>query len=257
MKALLLDVGNTRLKWGIGEDGRIAKTGDIAQQKIREQGLGVLTTRLPRNVEAVIASNVAGATFATRLAGVIGAHCGRDLHFAKVGRAAFGITNSYSQPRRMGVDRWVAMIGARADCDGACLVVDAGTAVTIDAVDAEGMHLGGMILPGVAMMAAALAADTSDIPAVTLPKNRSFAGMDMFAQNTRDAVASGALQAVAGAVERTITALESGDDETTVFLTGGDASRILSLVNATPLHRPHLVLQGLLHMLQSDRRPTR
>lgn len=254
MKALLLDIGNTRLKWGIGENGRIAKTGDIAQQKIREQGIGVLTTRLPRSVDAVIASNVAGATFATRLAGVIGAHCGRELHFAKTARAAFGISNSYSQPRRMGVDRWVAMIGARAECEGACLVVDAGTAVTIDAVDDDGTHLGGMILPGAAMMAAALAADTSDIPAVTLPKRRRFAGMDMFAGNTRDAVASGALQAVAGAVERAITTRGSEACDATVFLTGGDASRILSLVDGSPLHRPHLVLQGLLHMLEFDRR---
>ena len=83
MKSLLLDVGNTRLKWGIGENGEIHRTGHISQERIREQGLQVLTTKLPRRVDRIMASNVAGATLATRLSGVVGAHCGCNVHFAK------------------------------------------------------------------------------------------------------------------------------------------------------------------------------
>ena len=90
MKALLLDVGNTRLKWGVLEDGQIHRTGHIAMSRIREEGLGVLTSRLPHNVDAVQVSNVAGATFATRLSGVIGMHCGCEVHFAKAQRQACG-----------------------------------------------------------------------------------------------------------------------------------------------------------------------
>ena len=126
MKALLLDIGNSYLKWGIADAGVITRTGDIAQQKIREQGLGVLTGRLPRRVDAVMASNVSGPSFATRLAGVIGAHCDCDVRFAKTQRAEYGVTNRYTQPRRMGVDRWVAMVGARAEFTAPCMVVDAG-----------------------------------------------------------------------------------------------------------------------------------
>ena len=250
MKALLLDVGNTRLKWGIAENGEIHRTGSITQKKIRENGLGALTTRLPRDVEAAIASNVAGNTFATRLAGVVGAHCGCDLHFAKTERTAFGISNSYKQPRRMGVDRWVAMIGAWAEVQSACLVVDAGTAVTIDALDEDGCHIGGQILPGVALMAAALAQHTSDILPTKPAAAGAFEGSAIFANNTRNAVGSGALSAVTGAVERAIRTLRSNAYDASLVLTGGDASRILSALDESPLHRPNLVLQGLVQMLE-------
>lgn len=252
MKALLLDAGNTRLKWGTGSGGRIARTGDIAQEKIRELGLGELTRKLPRDVDAAIASNVAGTTFATRLAGVIHAHCDCDLYFAKAKKAGYGITNRYRTPRRIGVDRWVALVGAWSELGRACVVVDAGTAVTIDALDDDGNHLGGMILPGIATMADALTEKTSDIPSVRVPMKPRYANMGMFTGTTRDAVASGALQAVAGAIERAITTLGSNGYEAAPVLTGGDASRILSMLGDEPLHRPNLVLQGLLTMLEAD-----
>jgi type III pantothenate kinase len=250
MKALLLDVGNTRLKWGIAENGEIHRTGSVTQEKIRENGIGVLTTRLPRAVDTAIASNVAGPTLATRLAGVVGAHCGCDLHFARTERSAFGISNSYKQPRRMGVDRWVAMIGAWAELQSACLVVDAGTAVTIDAIDTDGCHLGGQILPGVVLMASALTQHTSDIPPTKPAAAGAYEGIAMFGQNTRMAVGSGALSAVAGAIERAIRTLQSNACDASLVLTGGDASRILTALDTTPLHRPNLVLHGLLQMLE-------
>lgn len=253
MKSLLLDIGNSRLKWGIGENGEIHRTGHISQDRIREQGLQVLTTRLPRRVDRVMASNVAGASFATRLSGVIGAHCDREVHFARVERQAFGVTNGYKQPRRMGVDRWVAMIGARAEFDDPCLVIDAGTAVTIDAIDESGRHLGGQILPGASLMADALASSTSDIPAMTRSSKVAASDMAMFAGNTADAVRAGALNAVSGAVERAIRVLRSNAYGPELVLTGGDASRILNALDEPAHHRPNLVLQGLLHMLESAR----
>jgi type III pantothenate kinase len=197
-----------------------------------------------------LASNVAGPTFATRLAGVVGAHCGCELRFAQTERAAFGVSNSYKQPRRMGVDRWVAMIGAWAEMRSSCLVVDVGTAVTIDALDDNGCHLGGQILPGLVLMADTLAQQTSDIPAIKPAAAGTYDGVSMFANNTRGAVGSGALSAVTGAVERAIRTLRSNDCDATVVLTGGDASRILAALNGPSLHRPNLVLQGLMQILE-------
>jgi type III pantothenate kinase len=249
VKALLLDVGNTRLKWGVLEDDRIRRTGHIAMQKIRDEGLGVLTSRLPRSVDSVQVSNVAGATFATRLSGVIGMHCECDVHFAKSVRQACGIRNGYRHPRRLGVDRWVAMIGAWAEFESACVVVDAGTAVTIDAIDDEGRHLGGQIIPGVRLMFDALAASTSDIPAVSRQMSAT-TGLDMFGDTTSKAVQHGAWNAVTGAIDRAITTLRSNAYDPAVVLTGGDASRMLKALGTEPLHRPHLVLQGLARMLQ-------
>jgi type III pantothenate kinase len=249
VKALLLDVGNTRLKWGVLDDVRIRRTGHIAMQKIRDEGLGVLTSRLPRGVGTVHVSNVAGATFATRLSGVIGMHCDCDVHFAKPARQACGLRNGYRHPRRLGVDRWVAMIGAWAELESACVVVDVGTAVTIDAIDAGGQHLGGQIFPGVRLMLEALSASTSDIPAVSRRLSAA-SGLDMFGDTTGKAVQNGAWNAVAGAVDRAITTLRSSAYDPAVVLTGGDASRMLTALGTEPVHRPHLVLQGLARMLQ-------
>jgi type III pantothenate kinase len=153
----------------------------------------------------------------------------------------------------MGVDRWVAMVGAWAEVEAACLVVDAGTAITIDAIDAAGQHLGGQIIPGVATMAGALTEATSDIPAVRPAPGRGDADLAMFGRNTAAAVREGAQNAVAGAVDRAIRTLQSNAYEPVVVLTGGDASRILNALCETPLHRPHLVLQGLAHMLGTAR----
>ncbi len=249
MRALLLDVGNTRLKWGVLEDEQIHRTGHIAMQKIRDEGLGVLTSRLPRSVDTVHVSNVAGATFATRLSGVLGMHCGCEVHFAKTARRACGVRNAYRQPRRMGVDRWVAMIGAWAELGSACIVVDAGTAVTIDAIDGDGQHLGGQIFPGVRLMLEALAASTSDIPAVGA-RLRATTGLDMFGDTTSKAVQHGAWNAVTGAIDRAVTTLRSNAYDPVVILTGGDAARMLAALGTEPLHRPNLVLQGLARMLQ-------
>ncbi len=251
MTALLLDVGNSRIKWGVLDDGEIRRTGHISQERIREKGLQVLTTRLPRRVGQVFVSNVAGTSFATRLSGVVGMHCDCDVRFARTEKRGWGVTNSYTQPRRMGVDRWVAMVGAWAEVGASCLVVDAGTAVTLDAIDDDGVHLGGQIIPGVATMAAALSSNTSDIPLVRPAPGRKGADLQMFGHNTAAAVREGAQNAVAGAVDRAIRTLQSSAYDPEIVLTGGDASRILNALSETPMHRPHLVLQGLAQMLES------
>ncbi len=251
MTALLIDIGNTRLKWGVLGDHGIRRTGHISREKIRDQGLVALTSKLPRHVDTVFASNVAGTSFATRLSGVIGMHCGADVHFARTSSEACGVSNSYRHPRRMGVDRWVAMIGAWSEVGAACLVVDAGTAVTIDAIDDDGTHLGGQILPGVRLMAEALASQTSDIPNVARRAARHGSGLEIFTSSTASAVEHGTMNAVVGAVERAARVLRENDCDPTIVLTGGDASRILTSLGEEPLHRPHLVLQGLAQLLES------
>lgn len=251
MSVLLLDVGNSRVKWGVLDDDVIRRTGHISQEKIREQGLAVLTTKLPRRVDAVRACNVAGNSFATRLSGVIGMHCNADVHFARSEKRGWGVTNSYRQPRGLGVDRWVAMIGAWAEVQSSCLIVDAGTALTLDAVDDDGVHLGGQIIPGAVTMLGALATATSDIPLVSVAAKQSSNDIKMFGRNTTAAVREGAQNAVVGAIERAIRTLRSSAYDPTIILTGGGATRILGALEETPVHRPNLVLNGLAHMLEN------
>ena len=250
MNALLMDVGNSRIKWGVLDDGAIRRTGHISRERISEQGLTALTSHLPRRVDTVFVSNVAGTSFATRLSGVVGMHCDVDVHFARSERRACGVENSYRQPHRLGVDRWVAMIGAFAEFGATCLVVDAGTAVTLDAIDSSGRHLGGQIIPGVGLMAASLAKETSDIPVVQRKAAGQGSGMGIFASTTAAAVGQGALNAVAGAIERATRVMGDEGEEPVVILTGGDASRILKSLDGAAEHRPHLVLQGLARILE-------
>jgi type III pantothenate kinase len=209
-----------------------------------------MTSRIPRQVSQVLISNVAGPTVATRLAGIIGIHCQTDVHFARVEKSAYGVGNAYKQPRRLGVDRWVAMIGARAEFRAALCIVDAGTAVTIDALDSHGQHLGGQIIPGLNLMSKSLSTETSDI-AIGGRKLPDLAnGQQVFANTTKAAVQSGSLAAVCGAIERAMKAMRSAGYRPKIVLTGGDASRILKQLEGNIIHRPNLVLQGLAFMLQ-------
>ena len=253
MSALLLDVGNSRLKWGIQVDGDLRRTGHISHDKLHETGLSALTTRLPRRVDVVWASNVAGNRFATRLSGVIGMHCNVDVHFARSEKRGWGVVNGYRQPRLLGVDRWVAMVAAYAELGSACLVVDAGTAVTIDALDDEGQHLGGQILPGSETMLQSLSSSTSDIPLVKASATSAADDLKMFGRNTASAVREGAQSAIAGAIDRALRTLRANGLCPTLVLTGGGASRILGALEDEPLHRPNLVLHGLAHMLENER----
>jgi type III pantothenate kinase len=249
--ALLFDAGNSRLKWGVLNGTRISPSGSIDHDKLQASGFKSITSRLPRNASDVLISNVAGTSFATRLSAVIGIHCDAEIHFARSEKRAFGLTNAYRQPRRLGVDRWVAMIGARAEFSTAVCVVDAGTAITIDVVDRGGVHLGGQILPGLQMMMNALSDQTSDIGGGSHKITDPGRGMPMFAQGTRAAVNNGSLGATCGAIERSVRSMRAAGYRPKIVLTGGDASRILKQLEGTVIHRPNLVLQGLAFMLRN------
>ena len=251
-RALLFDVGNTRLKWGLLVGDEIRKTGSVSHEKIDETGFNCLTTRLPRRVDRVIACNVAGATFATRLTGIVHIHCDTDTRFVHSERSAFGLTNGYRQPRQLGVDRWVAMIGARAEFSSALCIVDAGTAITIDVVDRGGNHLGGQIIPGFRLMENALTTQTRGIGATGRKRATGGRGMAFFARNTDAAVQNGAIGAVCGAVEGAVRRLRSAGLKPKTVITGGDAPRILKHADVKFQHRPNLVLQGLAYMLTSE-----
>ena len=144
------------------------------------------------------------------------------------------------------------MIGARNETKGALCIVDAGSAITIDALDGDGVHLGGQILPGVTLMANALSASTSDIGDVARQAKWTGNAMNIFASSTANAVREGASNAVLGAIERSIRVLRSNAYDPHVVLTGGSASRILQSLDEDAEHRPNLVLTGLLRILESE-----
>ncbi len=245
MSVLLLDIGNSRLKWGVHRDDELRDTGDVDLRKIVDYKNWEFTKKWSNDVDSVVACNVAGNDVGKVLSARIMAQYGHELHFVRSERTSCGVTNSYHEPRQLGVDRWVAMIGARASCKNACVIVDAGTAITIDALDADGHHLGGQILPGIVLMMEALEMKTSDLPLISSQSSDAHARPSVLANSTAIAISKGVTSAAIGAVEVVLRALRSDGYELTIFLTGGDADRINgSLFEVTEL-RPSLVLEGL------------
>jgi type III pantothenate kinase len=248
LHALLLDIGNSRIKWGVLEDDVVGHTGDITHASIAEQGMSGLISQLPRQVDAAFASNVAGTSFAEEIGEAVHSRYDCELQFAASEQRSNGVTNSYHEPSQLGVDRWVAMIGTRAEIKTCCVVIDVGTAITIDVLDDDGQHLGGQILPGLRLMSESLSNQTSDIKRVDVLTDGGGQGLDMFANNTDGAVRQGATNAVLGAIERSTRVLTSAGHDATTILTGGDAPQLLPSLSEEILHRPHLVLQGLAHI---------
>jgi type III pantothenate kinase len=233
---LAIDCGNTRLKWGVHDGAGWRAQGPLDYADL--PGLAELLRSLPRAVHAV-ACNVAGAQVGEAVAAAVAA-LGIPLHWAKSQSAQHGVRNLYERPEQLGADRWAALVGARALHPQACLVVCAGTATTVDVLDAEGNFQGGLILPGVELMGRALAANTAQLP---LAEGR-FAGLP---RNTMDAIVSGCLQAQAGAVERMFEQV-AAHPGATCLVSGGAADRFFELLRMPKRRVDNLVLEGLVRI---------
>lgn len=226
---LCFDGGNSRLKWGLAD-----ASGWLEQGALEWQELVSLPARLAAwgRPERALLASVAGPEAEAALQALLP---GLDLEPVRSTGAAAGVRNSYLQPGSLGVDRWCALIGARSLESRPCLVVSAGTATTIDSLDGEGVFLGGLILPGLDMMQAALARGTARLP---LAAGRHQA----YPRETGDAIRSGCLEAQAGAVERAYQRLPGA---ACCFLAGGAGPALAPLLSLPLRSEPYLVLEGV------------
>lgn len=228
---LCLDCGNSRLKWGVGDASRWLGQGALTHAEI-SQLAGICRKYQPRRI---LLANVAGAQVEAAIVDVLGkARAG--LRIVRSSAAAAGVINLYERPEQLGVDRWCALLGARALGYSACLVVMAGTATTADALDAGGRFVGGMILPGLGMMLRALSAGTSALPVAS---GRHVA----FPRSTDDAIMTGCVEAQVGAIERAFTRLS--DDDAVCLLSGGDAPLLAQHLAIPYVQAENLPLEGL------------
>ncbi len=153
---------------------------------------------------------------------------------------AGGVRNGYEAPATLGVDRWCALVAARAAFAGPICVVDAGTAMTIDWLDAEGRHRGGMIMPGPNLQAESLIAGTSDV------HESAPAPAHLFASNTSEGVAAGVCHGCAALIERAVEHIEEASEaEARLVLTGGEIARIQPLLSRDAESDQDLVLRGV------------
>lgn len=240
---LLLDQGNSRLKWALvaGRD-RFVERGAIDRDAPLECVVG-LFLELARNhdIDAVAISAVSSPERRQALCEAVVNGIGITPRVLGSRAACAGLRNGYTDPSRLGVDRWLAMLGARTLGDGPWLVVDAGTAMTVDAVSAEGVHLGGYIVPGYRMQISMLGTRTAGVGDV-VPAVGSGWG-----QETATAVANGVALELASFVDRSSVELtEGGDDTCRLVVTGGDAVLLAPLLRTGADVDPDLVFRGML-----------
>ena len=230
---LLIDIGNTRLKWQL-QDG--SQSGNFRGEDQFDQAWAAL-----ESIEWVIASSVGGERINQAVEQWWQAR-GVTVNWASVEKEQCGVVNHYALDQ-LGVDRWVAAIGARRRYPGsACIIIDAGSAITVDGLTAAGEYLGGVIMPGYRLMARALHQDT-DALKLDLQGATDF---EAFPVTTKAAIVSGIEFAVNGGVAQAVMAQKQrlGED-VPCLMTGGDAIRLSQHFSAERVMAPALIFEGL------------
>lgn len=235
---LLIDAGNTRIKCLLlnGSDLKaevyFASNDYVAGMNSWLMGV--------KGLGRIVVSNVIGKEFEDWLT----LQCrGLGLvvpEFPKTATMKLGVSLSYEDHSRFGIDRYLAMAAAYELVGGSVLVVDCGTAVTVDAVDENGMHRGGVIMPGIEMMKHALMLKTKEID------EEDAEGIDVFAHSTSAGVSSGVLMAVVGGI-REVLERQSGliNSESQCLITGGSSGVVTEYLGLPCRVCHNLVFDGL------------
>jgi type III pantothenate kinase len=237
------DVGNSRCKWRLRDGVNICDRGSYSHHK------GELLLPSLKAVDRVLVACVAKAEHRLALAERL-APLAVNIEYAEVKAAQCGVRCGYDNPKKLGVDRWLAVVAAFKSKQGAVLVLDAGSALTVDVVDQSGGHLGGYISPGAGLMKSSLLADTGN---VRFDRQSVSSGIG-FGVNTQEAVNTGVLAAQLGVIEVAIAeAKRRIPQDFAILLTGGDGQLLLEHLPKDVGRRvellPELVLDGLQWLL--------
>lgn len=246
---LLIDIGNTRIKWAVLESRTIGAQSAASYAVWDRAALNAQMLSSLAKPKRVLIANVGGEAIARLVSEGIHAKWAVTSEFVAPLAQAAGVRCGYVNPAKLGVDRWLGVIAAFHQRRGAACVVNVGTAMTIDGVDATGQHLGGVIVPGPDLAVASLLRNTSDVAAHAQSGEIQDA---LFADNTLGAVHQGATHMLAAIVERSVATMRARFGETPALIFSGGAShRVAQLVNLNFETIPDLVLQGLA-VLASD-----
>jgi len=233
-KVLCLDVGNTRVKWGVCALEDV----EISQQGVTDQFVQAVNDFERLTPMPVWVSTVAAEDVNEQIRCWFKKNWDQEINVLQSEPEFEGLQNAYVKPEELGVDRWLAMIAARKMFKTNFCVVDAGTATTIDMVDAAGKHKGGLIMPGLTLMMRALSQNAAKI-------GQTEGNYRILADNTNDAVTSGIMSSWLGGIEKALQALIEQNAECVVVLTGGDARRINLNGIDNVVHKNELVLLGV------------
>ncbi len=255
---LLVDVGNSRVKWAFVEAGEWVAHGEALRDAA--DGLHSLLES-PLTPDEIRLANVAGAGAGSAISAQLRERFQLTPVLARSAATGAGVRNGYTNPEQLGVDRWLAICAAYSQCRGAVCVVDAGTATTIDLVAGDGEHQGGLILAGIDLMESALLSRTGDLARLAQSIAAAPATGDLvLARDTTAAIRFGALQATASLIWGCISSFEAklraGAAAPALLVTGGAARSLQPVLirpalaaggesRAQPEYRPDLVLEGL------------
>lgn len=248
---LLIDIGNTRIKWVRFEHGKLQPQAAAPHADWSAKTFIETVLHSGGRDARVLVSNVSGPRMTDIVRSAVMQTWQVEPEFVTSSAAAGGIRNAYPRPQQLGVDRWLAIIGAHALERTAVCVVSVGTALTIDGVAADGRHLGGVIVPGPDLMVSSLLRNTSDIAERAQQGRASNA---LFADNTLGAIQQGAQHALAALVERAVGVMRHSLQETpTVLMTGGASACVEKSLGLPYRAVPDLVLRGLAVLATSSR----
>ncbi len=238
---LLIDMGNTRLKWGGAKGGEIITGQSVVNARINRQELMALWQDIARPKR--IAVSCVSATPLLEPVQAVAFELWPDADFilVKSQAQAFGVINAYPQPGKLGVDRWLSLIAVWQQYQSPACIVDCGTAITVDLIDADGRHQGGLISPGLTLMKKSLVLGTE-----ALPFSETIHTFGL-ANDTEAAIYSGTLMAAIGLIEHV---LAKQPKNRRLILTGGDAELIAGQLGISCTVDLDLVLRGLLCRLE-------
>ncbi len=239
---LLIDIGNTRIKWANATGRALGMQSAAVHRDWTSEEFAAHVLRGDRP-ERVVISNVGGDHIAEVARESLSRVFAMEPTFVSPGARAGGVRSGYANPAQIGVDRWVAMIGARSLETGAACIVSVGTAMTVDALDASGQHLGGVIVPGPDLMVSSLFENTSGI---AQRAREGSVRASLFADNTLGAVKQGAIHALAALIDRAMQTMQSeSGSEPSLLLTGGAVDELRPALQRPYRQIPDLILRGL------------
>lgn len=239
MSVLLLDCGNTRIKWCLADEGELSEVNglfyadfDVFAEKLLDSfSRGVPERCFAASVKSEVFNNDLGTIFENRL--------GLNIEWVKV-ETSECLRLAYDDISQMGVDRYLNLLGAKELGVRSALVVSAGTAVTFDALNGS-EHLGGSIFPGFGLLGQVLSRDTGKITASVDPEMEQ-----LFAKSTQEAISAGVVNGYQGAVAFIVEKMmKQLPGEAGLIITGGDADRVSSAIGDPCVIEPELLFRGM------------
>lgn len=238
---LLIDIGNSRLKWALSDGHSISAVTAVDHAGDPAASIKMMTAT---KAASVWVAHVMGSEYERKIVEAVQLRFGLSVQFARTRAQYLGLSCAYDEPSRLGVDRWLMLLAAWSEVRGPCCVVSAGTALTFDAVDAQGQHQGGFIAPGLTPMLKTTLGSTR-----FATYDIGVAYTDGLGKDTEACVRQGAFLAGVGAIQEGLRAAGSPERK---FICGGDAPAFLPHLGEGWQRRDELVLQGLLALaLQS------